>query len=456
MTTNVGYFNTDNGSGDPDQVAPITKDGYHPVHLNDLTDSSLAGLQVAFVTEQFSSDIYDDRSPLLAFMNAGNVLFLNEDFGTNPNVDPFLPRFKIKGDNSTDVNFVPTGHALANGPGGSLNDASLDYSVGGLSSTHNGFRIDDVEDKEVAVLMTSRNPSLATVVLAAEGHGYMIDSGLSLATVLKGAYYGTNDLSPATQAAYQAFAANALAYAAVLQSLPEMNFGSSADTITGTSNANDIFAGGGNDTVSANSGDDIVHAGSGNDAVSGDSGDDSVWGDDGTDNLSGGAGDDQLWGNAGADRLSGGAGRDFLVGGSGKDVLRGGGDADTLFGGSDDDNLNGGDGNDLLIGGFGNDTLTGGAGTDVFRFEDGPFSNATATITDFEHGGDKIDVSAWGAGGFTFVSAFDASGHEIIISNTAHGNLVQLDINGDGATDYTIVVNTLDSSHNLSQGDFIL
>jgi hypothetical protein len=52
-------------------------------------------------------------------------------------------------------------------------------------------------------------------------------------------------------------------------------------------------------------------------------------------------------------------------------------------------------GNDTLKGGGGADRLTGGAGNDVFSFGAAADSTPTAadTITDFQHGVDKIDFT---------------------------------------------------------------
>ncbi|MCX7286646.1 MAG: calcium-binding protein, partial [Rhodobacterales bacterium] len=78
-------------------------------------------------------------------------------------------------------------------------------------------------------------------------------------------------------------------------------------------------------------------------------------------------------------------------------------DAETLVGTTGGDMLLGGDGNDLIQGaegadiitdGGGGDTLSGGAGADVFVLTaDGTLDS----ITDFQLGIDRIDLSAWGS-----------------------------------------------------------
>lgn len=83
-------------------------------------------------------------------------------------------------------------------------------------------------------------------------------------------------------------------------------------------------------------------------------------------------------------RLSGGGQGDRLDGGPGDDLLLGGAGNDTLAGAA---------GEDTLIAGTGADRLSGGAGADVFVFAaDGQGD----TVTDFQHGQDRLDLSGWG------------------------------------------------------------
>lgn len=74
------------------------------------------------------------------------------------------------------------------------------------------------------------------------------------------------------------------------------------------------------------------------------------------------------------------------------DTLTGTGQDDVLFGKAGNDLLAGGAGADVLIDGAGVDSLSGGAGADVFVFrQDGDAD----TITDFEAGLDRIDLSTY-------------------------------------------------------------
>lgn len=73
--------------------------------------------------------------------------------------------------------------------------------------------------------------------------------------------------------------------------------------------------------------------------------------------------------------------QETLVGGSGDDILIAVGQGDRLTGGA---------GDDVLVAGDDRTTLTGGSGADTFVIGDG---SGTSTITDFERGGDRLDLS---------------------------------------------------------------
>jgi Ca2+-binding RTX toxin-like protein len=209
-----------------------------------------------------------------------------------------------------------------------------------------------------------------------------------------------------------------------------------ADQLSGTDYADEIHGLGGNDTI---------WAGAGDDRLFGDAGKDTLLGGVGNDTLDGGSENDVLIGGAGADTLIGGAGYDiasyadatlgvtidfrtggatndaagdtfvsiekfvgsnygdiFLAlggtnadfdGGAGEDWLYGAKGADILNGGSGNDHLSGGIGSDFLYGGTGLDTLTGGESADTFWLTQ---NSGLDTITDFNSGGDRLMLSAFG------------------------------------------------------------
>jgi Ca2+-binding RTX toxin-like protein len=146
-------------------------------------------------------------------------------------------------------------------------------------------------------------------------------------------------------------------------------------------------------TLAGTAAGDTLAGGAGADVIRGLGGNDSLRGLGGNDRLYGDAGDDRLFGDAGLDRLSGGAGADRLEGGAGRDALFGDAGNDSLLGGLDDDVLYGGLGLDRLDGGAGRDSLAGGADSDVFVFRSGYGQD---TVSDFENGADRIDLSGMG------------------------------------------------------------
>ena len=82
-----------------------------------------------------------------------------------------------------------------------------------------------------------------------------------------------------------------------------------------------------------------------------------------------------------------------MTGGNGGEKITGGGQDDLIWGMGGNDTLSGGAGDDVLSGGAGRDVLSGGAGADVFIFD---ADRNQDTVTDFELGVDRLDLSRWG------------------------------------------------------------
>lgn len=202
------------------------------------------------------------------------------------------------------------------------------------------------------------------------------------------------------------------------------------NTIVGSTDREQINAGGGNDTVNAGGGDDLVYGSWGNDVIDGGDGNDLIYGGSGNDALSGGAGDDvfRVAGSKatcleGYDTYSGGEGNDTIAatgaavdigmtafsatssienidatGATGPVRILGDWNANTL-----DFSATAITGNIVINGGGGNDSITGSAGADVI--EGGGWGNQTI---DGGAGDDTIyadkgnDIVSGGAGNDTF------------------------------------------------------
>ncbi|MEZ5842966.1 MAG: hypothetical protein R3D27_04450 [Hyphomicrobiaceae bacterium] len=156
-----------------------------------------------------------------------------------------------------------------------------------------------------------------------------------------------------------------------------------------------VFGGAGADDITGGTGNDILFGGADADTLDGGDGNDVLYFTSG-DTLIGGAGHDYgvAEGAAGASVALGAAsGMEALYGNVGGDALDGAAMTTrvTLDGRGGDDTIIGGSASDLLFGGTGNDTITGGSGSDYFYFANG---FGTDTITDFEDGSDRINLTA--------------------------------------------------------------
>ena len=204
--------------------------------------------------------------------------------------------------------------------------------------------------------------------------------------------------------------------------------------------------------------------------------------------LDGGAGDDTLESHSrdAGQTLSGGAGSDAITnrdgrgsqisGGDGNDVIQSiGGAANSIDGGSGNDYLylerehgttvTGGAGDDFfqLELGSRDNLLTGGAGADIFFFSQSELGTTAAgphnTVTDFEHGIDKIDISglysSHDVSSIKHGKASDAttiSGYQVKFY-TANGNTYVIgDTDGVAGADFTI---ELSGTPKLKPDDFI-
>lgn len=270
------------------------------------------------------------------------------------------------------------------------------------------------------------------------------------------------------------------------------------DTINGTAATDWIDALSGNDRVYGGGGADLLAGNLGHDSLYGGAGNDRLEGGAGNDLLDGGTQDDSLYGGAGNDTLLSGAGNDVFDGGDGVDTFRFTGTAggivslavseaqdthfgldrfvnienlwgvagnDTLVGSTGNNLLRGMDGNDRLVGLAGNDrllgndgsdVLIGGAGRDTFVFSSITDSGATVgaadRITDFTSGEDRLQMQALHLS-WIGATAFSHTAGELRGTVSGSDFLVQADLNGDGVSDLSIV---LQGCAGIAAGDLLL
>jgi Ca2+-binding RTX toxin-like protein len=206
----------------------------------------------------------------------------------------------------------------------------------------------------------------------------------------------------------------------------------------------------GDDSLVGTNGDDTIDGLGGDDTILGLGGNDSLIGGLGFNSLLGGDGNDTLTGGENGNALDGGAGDDLQIGGSDFDFFAGGDGNDTQIGGSGEaeDQLSGDAGDDSLEGGGFADFYTGGSGYDVFRF-DLVETALGDQVTDFE-AGDEIQIGLTGQTSkdpgadliaFIGTAAFSNTAGEVRYSKGGGQTLIEVDVNGDGAADQSIILN---------------
>nr|NUR37271.1 hypothetical protein [Sphingomonas sp.] len=206
--------------------------------------------------------------------------------------------------------------------------------------------------------------------------------------------------------------------------------------VQGTIVASDVVTSAPAGTVTGTGNDELLVATTPNAEVQGQAGNDVLLGGSGANLLNGGTGADTMFGGAGDDTyiIDNFDDRALEVDGNGTDTIityvdysmqayvenavlfqgsffntpaigiLGNALNNVLIGNSTTNKLWGQDGDDLIYGGEGGDLMNGGAGADIFEYRSAKDSTAFApdSISGFQRGLDKIDISALDALTFTF------------------------------------------------------
>jgi Ca2+-binding RTX toxin-like protein len=131
--------------------------------------------------------------------------------------------------------------------------------------------------------------------------------------------------------------------------------------------------------------------------------------------------------------LVGALGNEVLNGSEGIETLNGNGGNDVLSSEGGNDVLNGGAGADVLDGGDGDDTLSGGSDGDTFAFSQGH-----DTVSDYEVGIDKIDVSEANFTNLAQLQPYMAQvGSDVVLSYLYNGVVNTLTLQGRNLADLT-------------------
>ncbi len=208
----VGYYEAANGSGGNNAgwAAPITDLDYTAVSLDNLTATDLAGLSAVFILNQdnegYGSELLANRPALADYVANGGVLIIHDRYVSG--AETILPG--LSGENiirdfadAANIDFVNDYSAAAVGPGGSLDDASLDHG----SWSNHGFAFEGTLNSDVARVQTTGDTSHIVSFAYAYGAGAVYYSSIPLDYYLSGLGGATLD------AAMKAYTENVLSWA---------------------------------------------------------------------------------------------------------------------------------------------------------------------------------------------------------------------------------------------------
>ncbi len=221
---------------------------------------------------------------------------------------------------------------------------------------------------------------------------------------------------------------------------------------------NRLWGGDGNDELRALGGDDTLNGRGGADTMIGGEGDDRYIVSEATDIIQEfeGEGFDVVRSYANSYTLSGDVERLVYIGNQGNFIGIGNASDNDIVGGSGNDSIRGEAGNDVLIGGRGADTVVGGAGDDQYRFlrteDSAPASPDLIVDFTFDAGGERdrvnlrpidANLGAEGDQAFAYIGTAEftgVAGQLRVQTEDAIRHLVSGDVNGDGAPDFAVVL----------------
>jgi len=288
---NVGYYSMTSGQGVNKQINAIETAGHTAVKMKTLSSTELETVDMLWVlnasNSNYGSEFRNAYDNLEYAVNTNGLIMIMHDrvVGSAENVlFGEEPANIVRGFHSSrEIEVIDHTTVLAEGPGGTLTDDSLDN---GNSSSHGFTYIDTLPETDSMALTTNAYENEAVDFAYKYGAGAVIYSSIPLD------YYLSSSGSPAN-AMKNIYAPNVIQFGASL-------LHDGYKTLQGTNN-NDIVAGTANN--------------------------DTLEGLDGNDTLFGLFGDDTLYGGAGADRLKGGSGSDVYIYKSLSDSPAGLGDA---------------------------------------------------------------------------------------------------------------------------------
>ncbi len=241
MALNVGYYDMDTGQGNPEQVNSINVAGHTPVNLTDLTGADLANVDVIYVQNpsngSYGAEYLSRLADIQAAVASGKRLIIHDRYvgdgngcndggtvgGLNSAIQGFgdyiggvagseaiLPGgagFTIIRDfcDDANINIRDNSTLVTNGPGGVLNDASLD---GGNSSSH-GYSVAASLPANASLILSRGNTDEIVTFSYPYGSGCVVYSTIPLDH-----YLGGSGPNPPRDNFTLIYAPNVVAYAA--------------------------------------------------------------------------------------------------------------------------------------------------------------------------------------------------------------------------------------------------
>jgi len=206
---NVGYYDMSAEQGVSNQVQPIVTAGETPVTLFDLTAADLTDIDVLFVQNPdnfaFGAEYVSRLGAIETAVSNGMVLIIHDRYVTAAaNILPDGAGFQFFRATSPDIDILDDTTLVTNGPGGILDDLSLD---GGNFSSH-GFVVAGSLPGDAASILSQTDPGEVVTFCYPSGSGAVIYSSIPLDFYLGGA--GTQP----TLAFRTIYAPNVVAYGA--------------------------------------------------------------------------------------------------------------------------------------------------------------------------------------------------------------------------------------------------
>jgi hypothetical protein len=187
---NVGYYDMSVGQGSPNQEASITAAGHTPVNIVDLSPTELAGIDVLVVqnpsNSSYSAEYLGALADIEAAVNSGMALVIHDRYvDIAETILPGGAGFDIIRDFSddADINILDSSTLVTDGPGGVLDDTSLD---GGNSSSH-GYAVVGSLPGSGTFILSRSNPDEIVSFSYSFGSGLVFYSSIPLDYYLAGA-----------------------------------------------------------------------------------------------------------------------------------------------------------------------------------------------------------------------------------------------------------------------------